>query len=84
MHTPSQLRLPFLALSICALAFGAGRVFANQHQPHMQNALNALRTAHAELAEAERNKGGYRSNAQALVTQAITEVEAGIAFAGGY
>ena len=86
MQTQSPLRRLLVALAALGLAFAGGRVFADQHgssQPHMANALNALRNARTELQEAERNKGGYRTQAQQLVTQAIGEVEAGIAYAGG-
>lgn len=84
MSTTSRLRLPLLAIAVVFPAFSAGRAFANQsRQAHMQNAVNALRNAHSELRQAEANKGGYRGQAQDLVTQALNEVEAGIAYAGG-
>jgi hypothetical protein len=50
----------------------------------MQNALTALRSAHAELEEAARDKGGYRTQAQSQVTSAINEVEAGLRYAEGH
>ena len=83
MHAASPLRFPLWTLAVLGLAFSAGRVLAQPRQPHMLNALNALRSAHEELRQAEANKGGYRGQAQQLVTEAIGEVEAGIAFAGG-
>ncbi len=74
---------PFLPLFLVCLAFGSGRALGQStYLPHFVNALNALRTAHTELAQAERNKGGYRTDAQHLVTQAINEVEASIAGGG--
>lgn len=48
-------------------------------QPHMENALSALRTARSELLLAEHNKMGHRAEALRLVNQAITEVQEGMA-----
>ena len=48
-------------------------------QPHMRAALDALRTARAELLAAEHNKMGHRAEALRLVNQAITEVQEGMA-----
>ena len=50
-------------------------------QPHMQDALRALRAARRSLERADHNKGGHRSRAIALIRQAIEEVQAGIDFA---
>ena len=49
-------------------------------QPHMQSALDALRTAHRELHEATQDKGGHRARAERLVSEAIAEVEKGMNF----
>ena len=49
-------------------------------QPHMQSALEALRTAQRQLQQASTDKGGHRAKAERLVGQAIAEVEKGIAF----
>ena len=49
-------------------------------QPHMQAALDSLRNAQRELREAEADKGGHRVKAERLVSDAIGEVEKGIAF----
>jgi hypothetical protein len=49
-------------------------------QPHMQEALDALRRAQRELAQADRDKGGHRVKAERLVSQAIAEVERGMRF----
>ncbi len=64
-----------------AMTVGAfiGTAFA--YQPHMHAALDALRTARAELVAAEDNKGGHRMSAIHLVDQAISETQAGIDFA---
>jgi len=49
-------------------------------QPHMQSALESLRTAQHELREATADKGGHRARAEGLVRDAIAEVEKGIQF----
>lgn len=69
-----------LALAL-ALVFTAGVVTGAQ--PHMVNALSALQTAKSELQAAQANKGGHRLKAIDLVNQAIGEVQAGMAAAGG-
>jgi hypothetical protein len=52
-------------------------------EPNMQNALQALQSAHDWLQRAIPNKGGHRERALRLVEQAINEVRAGIAYSGG-
>jgi len=65
----------------------AGIAFARTHnhttvkapdQPHMQAALDALKSARNNLDKAEADKGGHRAKAIDLVKQAIDEVNAGI------
>ena len=56
------------------------RAKAAADQPHMQAALDALRTAERELHQAEADKGGHRVRAERLVHDAIVEVEKGINF----
>jgi hypothetical protein len=63
-----------------ALLFSAGVVIGAQ--PHMQNALEALHNANNQLEKASHNKGGHRERAMELVNQAISEVQAGMAYAG--
>lgn len=58
----------------------ASRARAAADQPHMQAALEALRTAARELHEAESDKGGHRVKAEKLVNDAISEVQKGIGF----
>ena len=53
---------------------------AKADQPHMDEALEALRKARRELDAASSDKGGHRARAIRLVNQAITEVEKGIRF----
>jgi hypothetical protein len=52
-------------------------------QPHMNESIAFLQSARAELVASTPNKGGHRERAIGLVDQAISEVRAGIAFAGG-
>ena len=58
------------------VAFGGGFVLAAQ--PHMQNALNALQGARAQLVDATSDKDGHRVKAISLVDDAIREVRIGI------
>jgi len=62
-----------------ASAFFIGQASADQ--PHMQAALDALRTAKAELNMATANKGGHRAKALSLVDEAIEQVQRGIDYA---
>jgi hypothetical protein len=52
-------------------------------QPHMTASIGMLQSARAELGAATANKGGHRERAMQLIDQAISEVRAGITFAGG-
>jgi hypothetical protein len=49
-------------------------------QPQMQAALESLKAAKESLEKATADKGGHRVKAMALVTQAIEQVEKGIAY----
>jgi hypothetical protein len=72
------LRKPIFAVALgSTLAFAAG--YALAAQPHMQAALKALHNANADLQEAVPDKAGHRVKAMQLVTDAIAEVQAGIA-----
>jgi hypothetical protein len=46
------------------------------------SAIALIAAARGELAAATPNKGGHRERGLALIDQAISEVRAGIAFAG--
>ena len=70
----------FLGLAVAA-SMGIG--YAIGAQPHMSETIALLQTARAELVKATPNKGGHRERALGLIDQAIAEVRAGIAFAGG-
>ena len=65
-----------------AIAAGIGIGYAIGAQPHMTASITLLQSARAELAAATPNKGGHRERALGLIDQAVSEVRAGIAFAG--
>jgi hypothetical protein len=64
------LGLPAVLLAIPAAA----------DQPHMQTALDYLRSAERELEKASADKGGHRANAISFVKKAIAEVDRGISY----
>jgi hypothetical protein len=67
--------------TVIAASMGIG--YAIGAQPHMTATIGLLQSARGELAAAIPNKGGHRERGLALIEQAIAEVRAGIAFAGG-
>lgn len=67
--------------SMIAASMGIG--YAIGAQPHMNESIALLQSARGELQAATPNKGGHRERAIGLIDQAIGEVRAGIAFAGG-
>jgi hypothetical protein len=79
-------RLPLLLLVLALGAVLGSRVTAqrrqlhNEPQPHMRQALDALRSAEHHLTEATGDKGGHRVRAINLVRQAEAEVQRGIAW----
>jgi hypothetical protein len=66
-----------------AIAGSVGIGYAIGAQPHMAESIALLQSARGELAAATPNKGGHRERALALIDQAIAQVRAGMAFAGG-
>jgi hypothetical protein len=66
-----------------AIATSVGVGYAIGAQPHMSESIALLQSARGELQAATPNKGGHRERGLALIDQAIAEVRAGIAFAGG-
>jgi len=66
-----------------ALAASMGIGYALGAQPHMSESIVLLQSARGELIASTPNKGGHRERAIGLIDQAIGEVRAGIAFAGG-
>jgi signal transduction histidine kinase len=86
-HTRTLRRIPPLAaLIVLAVLLGLAvsrgtaqrRPRHAEPQPHMQEALDALRTAEHHLREATGDKGGHRLRAIQLVNQAEAEVQRGI------
>jgi hypothetical protein len=82
MH--SKLKLTAAALAIGLVSFTAGTMaqgrypFMNQAEGALNNALGILR------GEARDVFGGHKVNAEALIQQAIGELEAGKAFAAAH
>jgi hypothetical protein len=66
-----------------AIAASVGIGYAIGAQPHMAESLALLQSARGELAAAIPNKGGHRERGLGLIDQAIAEVRAGMAYAGG-
>lgn len=85
MTTTNSTRRQFVALTATAAAVAAtaltGATPAAAEQGNMEDALGALQAALNALHRATPNKGGHKERAAQLVLQAISEVEAGIAFA---
>ena len=67
-----------IVLVIGLLAGTAIGSWAGIHQPHMMAALDALKTARAELEMAEHDKGGHRVKALEHVNKAIEQTRKGI------
>jgi hypothetical protein len=72
---------PWLLGAAIATSMGIG--YAIGAQPHMNESIAFLQSARGELQASTPNKGGHRERAIGLIDQAIGEVRAGIAFAGG-
>ena len=83
MTESNATRRQFVALTATVVAAAAlvGATPASAQQGNMDAALGALQAALDALHRATPNKGGHKERAAQLVIQAISEVEAGIAFA---
>ena len=79
-----KFRSIFTLLAILVVVVGYAAGCATGGQPHMQAALDHLRSARSELEAANSNKGGHRERAMEFVDQAIGEVQAGINFAASH
>lgn len=85
--TPVTRRSAVALLGLAGFSLPAllhGQPLAHQgaaQQPHMKEALEALRTAKRHLDLAEADKGGHRAKAIELVNNAITETQAAIEYA---
>ena len=69
-----------IAVTLIAVGTGLGTSVAVAHQPDMDGALGALQNAQNHLNKVTQNKDGHAAAARKLVAQAISEVEAGIAY----
>lgn len=83
MKTLSARSISTRSILGVAVAAGMGIGYAIGAQPHMVESIAMLQSARGELVAATPNKGGHRERAITLIDQAISEVRAGIAFAGG-
>jgi hypothetical protein len=93
METLARMKLSTIFLA-CSLSLGvaacggtpapvAGPV-ADNGQPKMQAALDALNKAQSETQAAEANKGGHREKALERIREAIDAVNAGMAYASSH
>lgn len=78
-----------VSLSLGIVACGpppppAGPMAADNGQPKMQAALDALQKARAETQAASPNKGGHREKALELIQQAIAAVNQGMQYAAAH
>ena len=83
MKTLSARSISARSILGVAVAASMGIGYAIGAQPHMAESIAMLQSARGELVAATPNKGGHRERAINLIDQAISEVRAGIAFAGG-
>lgn len=68
-----------IGAGVIALSMAGGTfALAEENQPHMRAALEALQRAKQELQAAEHDKGGHRVKALSLTDQAIKHVQEGI------
>ena len=68
-------------LAVLVLTISALTMPVRADQPFMQAAIKDLTSAQNSLRRADADKGGHRGNAMKLISQAIGEVNAGIAYA---
>ena len=83
MKTLSARSISARSILGVAIAASMGIGYAIGAQPLMVESIAMLQSARGELVAATPNKGGHRERAITLIDQAISEVRAGIAFAGG-
>jgi len=87
MKTFSRRSVVHVSVGAAVAALGSMELVsgvAAREQPNMEAALRALRAAMESLERAAPNKGGHRDRAMRLVSEAMREVRAGMAFADGY
>ena len=83
MKMRSKVLLGASLAGAVSIGIGIGFGVAWAQQPHMTAALSDLQAAQSELQAAIPDKGGHRVKAMGLVSEAITQVQAGIAAGAG-
>jgi hypothetical protein len=80
MKSFAKRRAGMIAAAVLSsvISFGIGAAWASQ--PQMEAALSALQSAKTELDHVTMNKDGHAAAARKLVSDAIAQVEEGIAF----
>lgn len=78
----SHVRL--VAVAVVAAVAGGGIGIAMASQPQMDAALRALQSAQDSLSHVTMDKGGHANNARHLISEAIGQVEAGIAYGNAH
>jgi hypothetical protein len=73
-----------VAVAVAAAIAGGGIGIAMASQPQMDGALRALQSAQENLDHVTMDKGGHAANARHLVSEAIGQVQAGIAFGNAH
>ncbi len=72
------------AIAVAAAVAGGGIGIAMASQPQMDGALRALQSAQDNLNRVTMDKGGHAAHARRLVSEAIGQVEAGIAYGNAH
>jgi hypothetical protein len=75
-----SILLPCLFILLLTVGYIAGCA-TGSGQPHMQAAIDHLRTARDELNRAAADKGGHRERAIAIINDAIDQTQRGMEFA---
>jgi hypothetical protein len=75
---PRRLLVLLVAIVLVALGFVARGFAEAPPQPHMREALEALRSARHHLDQATPDHGGHRARAIQFTDQAIAATQAGI------
>ena len=85
MKTISKILLPAVLMGLLTVpATVATTTPAVEDQPHMQQALDALKQAERHLQQAIPDKGGHRSDAIKACQAAIKATEEGIKYSSGH
>jgi hypothetical protein len=77
-------RFRLVAIAVAAALAGGGIGIAMASQPQMDGALRALQSAQDSLGRVTMDKGGHANKARRLVSEAIAQVEGGIAYGNAH